>query len=197
MTDTPTAPETVLDATGAEARVAKVYADALQRAAGPDADALADELDAVVSGAVRGHPATEAFFASAAVSKADKFPVLAAAFEANTTETFRKFVAVLNQNNRLGLLPAVAGEYRKLRDAAAKRVRVRVTSAVPLTPDQEQKLQATLAAKVAGTPVLSVRVDPDILGGLVVQVGDTVTDTSVRTRLADIRTHLMASGTHG
>ncbi len=201
MTESPAADilvDTVLDATGAEARIARVYAEALTRTAADPAaaDALADELETVAA-SVRGKAEVETFFASAAVSKANKFPVLAAAFENNTSPTFRKFVAILNQNGRLGLLPAVASEYRKLRDTATKRVRVTVTAAVELTPEQQESLQKTLAAKLSGTPVVTVRVDPDILGGLVVKVGDTVTDSSVRTRLNNLRTHLMASGTNG
>ena len=45
--------------------------------------------------------------------------------------------------------------------------------------------------------VLEARTDPDLLGGLVVQVGDRVYDSSVRTRLDSLRTHLLASGTYG
>ena len=187
----------VLSATGARARIARVYADALVRAAGDQADAVGDELDAVVGTALQGHPATEAFFASTAVSKRDKFPVLGAAFEATTSETFRKFVAVLNQNGRLDLLPAVTAEYRKLRDIAARRVRVQVRAAVPLTAEQLTKLETTLSTKLNATPVVAVTIDPDLLGGLVVQVGDTVYDTSVKTRLGDLRTHLISSGIHG
>ncbi len=187
------------EATGAAARIARVYADALMRAAAQtgEADAVGDELASIVSSALTGKPAVTAFFASAAIHKTAKLPVLAAAFEHGSSATFRKFVGVLNQNGRLGILPAVNAEYQKLRDAAAGRVRVSVTSAVPLDPDQFARLETALARKVNGTPVVTVTVDPAILGGLVVQVGDTVTDTSVRTRLNNLRSHLMTSGTHG
>lgn len=187
------------EATGAAARIARVYADALMRAAGQtgEADVVGDELAAVVASAINGRPAVAAFLASAAINKNAKLPVLAAAFENGSSPTFRKFVGVLNQNGRLGILPAVNAEYQKLRDIAAGRVRVTVTSAVPLDPDQSARLEKALAEKLSGTPVVTVTVDPDILGGLVVQVGDTVTDSSVRTRLNNLRTHLTTSGTHG
>ena len=199
MADAATTEHHTDEATGAAARIARVYADALMRAAAQtgEADAVGDELAAVVASALTDKPEVAAFFASAAIHKTAKLPVLAAAFEHGTSATFRKFVGVLNQNGRLGTLPAVNAEYQKLRDAAAGRVRVRVTSAVPLDPGQYARLEAALARKVNGTPVVTVTVDPDILGGLVVQVGDTVTDTSVRTRLDNLRTHLTTSGTHG
>ena len=200
MTDTPTPPAepaTVLDATGAKARVARVYAEALQKSAGDQADALADELESVVGQAIAGRPEVARFLGSAAVHRDEKLPVLASAFEGHTSETFRRFVGVLNHNRRLDLLPAIASEFRKLRDAASNTVRVRVTAATELDDAQRQKLDATLKRIVSGNPVATVTVDPDLLGGLVVQVGDTVYDTSVRTRLNNLRTHLMASGTHG
>ena len=190
---------TVLGATGARARIARVYADALYQAAtqAGQADQVADELDAVVGSSIQRHPAVEAFFASTAVTKAAKLPVLAAAFETRASDVFKKFLGVLNQNGRLDLLSAICAEYRKLRDTAGNRVRVAVRAAVPLSPDQVTKLEATLKSKLNATPVVTVTVDPDLLGGLVVRVGDTVYDTSVKTKLDDLRTHLLASGPHG
>jgi F-type H+-transporting ATPase subunit delta len=70
-------------------------------------------------------------------------------------------------------------------------VRVRVSTAVELTDAQKADLTATLAGMLKQTPVLDVRVAPDLLGGMVVQIGDRVIDTSVRTRLETIRTLLL------
>ena len=195
--DSPTEQATVLDATGLRSRAARVYAEALEKSSGDQADALADELEAVVNGAITGRAEVTRFLGSAAVHRDAKLPVLAAAFEGHTSEQFRKFVGVLNANRRLDLLPAIASEYRKLRDKSAGRVRVNVTAATELDDTQRHKLDATLKQIIKGTPVVSVSVDPEILGGLVVQVGDTVYDTSVRTRLNNLRNHLILSGTHG
>jgi F-type H+-transporting ATPase subunit delta len=191
--------ETVLEATGAKARVARVYAEALMGVAAKSdqLDAVGDELEEVVAGVVKSHPRIQAFLAGSSVSMAGKLPVLAAAFEHRTSETFRKFVGVLNANGRLDLLPAISAELRTMRDAAAGRVRVKVTAPVPLLDAQVDALTKTLHAQLNAHPVLDVRIDPDILGGLIVQVGDKVYDTSVRTRLDNLRTHLTTSGTHG
>lgn len=191
--------ETVLEATGAKARVARVYAEALMGVAtkSDQLDAVGDELEEVVSGVVKSHPRIQAFLAGNSVSMAGKLPVLAAAFEHRTSETFRKFVGVLNANGRLDLLPAISAELRTMRDAAAGRVRVKVTAPVPLLDAQVDALTKTLHAQLNAHPVLDVRIDPDILGGLIVQVGDKVYDTSVRTRLDNLRNHLTTSGTHG
>jgi F-type H+-transporting ATPase subunit delta len=188
--------ESVLEATGASARLARVYAEALMAAAGPQADAVGDDLDALVEDVLAEHPNSERFLASGAVNRKTKATVLQAAFR-DASDVMRNFLGVLNQNNRLGLLRAVAAAYRKLRDEAAGRVRVKVTSAVPLSDDQLTKLKTTLAGRLDAEPVLDARTDPDLLGGLVVQVGDRVYDSSVRTRLNTLRTHLMASGSYG
>ncbi len=189
--------ETVLEATGVTARLARVYAAALMAAAGDRADAVGEELDALVADVLAGRPEVERFLASGAVSRKAKAAVLEAAFGSGVSDVLRNFLGVLNQNNRLGLLRAIAAAYRRLRDEAAGRVRVTVTTAVPLTDEQAQKLRQTLSARLKAEPILEARTDPDLLGGLVVRVGDRVYDTSVRTRLETLRNHLMASGTYG
>ena len=105
---------------------------------------------------------------------------------------------MLAQNNRLGLLRGVAAAYRAIIDERSGRVRVKVTVAVPLADEQKTKLTANLKDLLKQEPVLDVRVDPDLLGGMIVQVGDSVVDTSVRTRLQSLRTLLLdRSGSHG
>jgi len=195
----PATPETVLEATGAKARVARVYAEALMGVAAKSnqLDAVGDELEQVVGDVIKPHPRIQEFLAGNSVSMDGKLPILAAAFEHRTSETFRKFLCVLNANGRLDLLPAISAELRTLRDAAAGRVRVRVTAPVPLLDTQVESLTTTLHARLNAQPVLDIRIDPEILGGLIVQVGDKVYDTSVRTRLANLRNHLTTSGTHG
>ena len=191
--------ETVLEATGAKARVARVYAEALMGVAAKSnqLDAVGDELEEIVGNVLKPYPAIQAFLAGNSVSMSGKLPALAAAFEHRTSETFRKFVGVLNANGRLDLLPAISAELRTMRDQAAGRVRVKVTAPVPLLDTQVEALTKTLHTQLHAQPVLDIRVDPDILGGLIVQVGDKVYDTSVRTRLDNLRTHLTTSGTHG
>jgi F-type H+-transporting ATPase subunit delta len=193
MTDADAAPETVLEYHGAAARLGRVYAEALHAAALSEsrADEVGDELAAAAQ-AVRGNPRVAAFLASGAVAKKSKLPVLAAAFEYNSSELLRKFLGVLTQNGRLELLPAVAAAYTTLRDKAHNRVRATVTSAVPLAPDQLATVKDALANNLKADPVLTAAVDPDLLGGLVVRVGDRVFDTSVRTRLASLTNTLMA-----
>jgi F-type H+-transporting ATPase subunit delta len=191
--------ETVLEATGSRARLARVYAEsllALAQKAG-QADEVGGELNAVAFDVVGKNPRVAEFLDSPANTAKRKLPVLAAAFEKSTSDLFKKFVGVLNQHNRLGLLRDVASAYQGIRDKQAGRVRVLVRAATPLSDAQRNDLTATLKTNLSKEPILNVRVEPELLGGLIVHVGDRVYDTSVRTRLESLRNHLMASSSHG
>lgn len=190
--------ETVLEATGARARLARVYAEALLSLAQAEgkADDIGDELRTVAVDVIGKNAAVAAYLDNPAVTAAAKMPVLGAAF-GSASDLFKKFLHVLTQNNRLGLLRDVHAAYQAIRDQQAGRVRVLVRSAAALSDQQKGELKTTLAGKLNKEPVLTVRVEPELLGGLIVQVGDRVYDTSVRTRLDTLRNTLMASSSHG
>lgn len=85
-------------------------------------------------------------------------------------------------------LPAIIDELVKLSAAEANLEVAEVRSAVALSDDQKQRLAAALEAKTGKKVELKVIIDPTVLGGLVAQVGDTVIDGSIRTRLAQLKT---------
>ena len=196
MTDA--TPDTVQEATGARARLARVYAEALLALAeqGDAAEAAGAELHATATDVVGQNPDVAVFLDNPAVTPKVKLPILGAAFS-GASDLFKKFLHVLAENNRLGLLREIDAAYQGIRDKQAGRVRVRVRSAVPLTDAQQNALKGTLKQSLNKEPILNVRVEPELLGGLIVQVGDRVYDTSVRTRLESLRNHLMASSSHG
>jgi F-type H+-transporting ATPase subunit delta len=190
---------TILEATGIRARLARLYAEALLSAATKEGQAVevGEELNVLVRDVIAEHAPIAEFFSSRAITRRAKEPILAAAFMTGTSELIRNFLGVLNHNGRLSLLRAIAASYHDIRDETAGRVRVRVTSATPLTDGETAELTQTLAAQLKAEPILEPRTDPDLLGGLVVRVRDRVYDTSVRTRLHNIRNNLMASGIYG
>jgi F-type H+-transporting ATPase subunit delta len=196
MTDA--TPDTVLEATGPRARLARVYAEALLALAEQDgaADDIGGELHAVASDIVGKNPTVAAFLDNPAITPKTKLPVLGAAF-GGSSDLFKKFLDVLARNSRLGLLRDISAAYQGIRDKQAGRVRVLVRTATPLADDQQAELRQTLASKLDKEPILSVRVEPALLGGLIVQVGDRVYDSSVRTRLDTLRNTLMTSSSHG
>ena len=103
-------------------------------------------------------------------------------------------VALLTSRNALGLLPRIALEYQRLADAHLKRQRAEVVTAVPLEEDQRERVGQQLAQLVDTEVVLTTRVDPEVLGGLVARVGDKMIDGSMRGRLMALRKSLAEAG---
>ena len=98
----------------------------------------------------------------------------------------RNFVTVLAENERLGVLPEIADHYEALRNAHEGVVDARVASAFPLSDAQLAEIVATLRAKYGREVKTSVSVDPDLIGGVSIRVGDEVMDASVRGKLAQL-----------
>jgi ATP synthase, F1 delta subunit len=94
-----------------------------------------------------------------------------------------KFLGVLAANRRLSQLPAVIRAYETLLSNHKGEVRAEVTSAHPLDSNQVTALQQNLRARVGRDVALDAKVDPAILGGLVVKIGSQMIDSSIRTRL--------------
>lgn len=93
------------------------------------------------------------------------------------------FLGVLAQNRRLGQLPAVIRAYETLLSNHKGEARAEVTSAHPLTKTQITALAKSLKARIGRDVAVDTKVDPAILGGLVVKIGSQMIDSSIRTRL--------------
>ncbi|QGP78907.1 F0F1 ATP synthase subunit delta [Sphingobium sp. CAP-1] len=94
-----------------------------------------------------------------------------------------KFLGVLAQNRRLGQLPAIIRAYETLLSNHKGEARAEVTSAHPLTKTQISALAKSLKARVGRDVAVEAKIDPAILGGLVVKIGSQMIDSSIRTRL--------------
>jgi F-type H+-transporting ATPase subunit delta len=95
----------------------------------------------------------------------------------------RNFVFVLAEHKRLDQFVGVAEHYRRLVDSALGRTRADIVSAVELRADDRRKLVSALAQLTDMTVVATERVDPEVLGGVVVEVQGKVYDGSVQTQL--------------
>lgn len=93
------------------------------------------------------------------------------------------FLGVLAQNRRLAQLPAVIRGYETLLSNHRGEARAQVVSAHPLSADQVTALQQNLRTRVGREVAIDAKVDPAILGGLVVKIGSQMIDSSIRTRL--------------
>ncbi len=130
------------------------------------------------------------------VKRSAKVPVLEHAFKNNVSELLFNLLIVLNAKDRLSLVRHVAAAYRDIVDERAKRVRVSVRSAVALSDEQTERLKAAIGQATGLEPIVHAKVDESLLGGMIVQVGDQVFDSSVRYRIEAMRNQLLARSSY-
>jgi F-type H+-transporting ATPase subunit delta len=175
------------------AHVARSYAEALVNAASKsnEAEAVVDELEEIEGDVLRPHPKFAELLASPGVPSHEKDRILSEAFDGRAMPMVSRFLKVLNAHGRLGLIAPVAREARALWDRKQNRKPVAIRSARELDEGQKEALRGKVASMIGATPILSYRVDPSLIGGLVVQVGDDVYDASIKTKLERMRRQLV------
>jgi F-type H+-transporting ATPase subunit delta len=146
-----------------------------------------------VASAIEENQTLRRFLAAPQVSAADKNAVLGKGLSGSMPPMFVRFLQKLVSNRRQTMIPGVATEYGNLLDAVKGRVHARVTVAREMNAADQQTLGAQLTRALGKTVVPHFAVNPAILGGVVVRVGDTVMDGSVRRRLGLLRAR-MTSG---
>jgi F-type H+-transporting ATPase subunit delta len=171
--------------------VARNYADALlalaQKAGDPAGwGALLTELAA----AIESDTTLQRFLASPKIPGTNKTAMLTRALSAHVPPHFVRFVQSLVRNRRQSLIPAIAAEYDDLLDGVEGRVHARVTVARETDADQANAIASELSRAMGKTVIPTLSVNPDILGGVIVRIGDTVMDGSVRRKLALLRSRM-------
>ena len=109
--------------------------------------------------------------------------IAATAAKLKLDATTANFLGVLAQNRRLGQLPAIIRDFRKLAAQFRGETTAEVVSAHPLDADQVEALKQQLRTRVGRDVNVDLAVDPSLLGGLVVKIGSQMIDSSIKTRL--------------
>jgi F-type H+-transporting ATPase subunit delta len=164
--------------------VARVYADALLGLAERrgEADELRDEL-AAVAAEVERDDALRAFLVTPLVDAEARAASLERIFRGRASDLLVDGLQVLNRKGRLGLVPAIAAVYARAHNQLRGRIEVAVTSAVPLDDEQRAAVAAAVARRSGRRALLQETVDPALVGGMVIQIGDQKADASVASRL--------------
>jgi F-type H+-transporting ATPase subunit delta len=167
--------------------IARVYADALFGAAKEKGklDAIREQLGQFAD-ALKGSRDLQLFFFSPYFSSTEKKDGLKKAISGAEPELVN-FLELLIEKHRMPVLFRIRRQFDSLWDKENKRLGVTVTSAVELDPEVAKRIGSEIEQQTGNTVELQSRVDPDILGGLVVQVGNMVLDTSIRNRLEKLR----------
>lgn len=167
--------------------IARVYADALFGAARDRGklDLIREQL-AQFADALSENREMQLFFFSPYFSSAEKQDGLEKAI-ADAEPELLNFLELLIEKHRMPVLFRIRRQFDALWAKENERLGVIVTSAVELDPEVARRIGSEIEEQTGNTVELQSRVDPDILGGLVVQVGNMVLDTSIRNRLEKLR----------
>jgi F-type H+-transporting ATPase subunit delta len=172
--------------------VARNYADTLFELAGRN-EALEEYGDAIetVARLVEEDRTFRLFLETPRIDDDDKKNVVRKAFGDALPQHVVNFVLVTIDKRRQRLLRSISGQYHALLDAHLGREHVQVTVARPIDDATRQMITEKLSAVLGKEAIPHVRVEPGIIGGLVVRTGDTIYDGSVRRRLDGMRRQLL------
>lgn len=175
--------ETVLD-TGAE-KLGKTYARALISAAQSAgvSDTVVAQLGQLVDEYLGQSKELSAAFASPRVSEDEKVRVIDRLFGGTFDPVLVKFLKVMAGRDRLGYVDSVRRAADDLHDDMMGRVVASIRTAVPLDDGLRGQIQSRLSDTLKRDVRLRETVDPDLIGGMVIRIGDRVYDSSVRNRL--------------
>lgn len=167
--------------------LARVYAESLFGVAKDkgDLDVVRDQLNELV-GALESSKDLEVFFFSPYFSSQEKLDGLQRAVEGANPE-FLNFLELLIEKHRMPAIYRIAREYEDLWKQENRRLDVTLTSAVELDPAVAEKVGAEVERQTGREVTLTSRVDEKIIGGIVLQVGNMVLDSSIRNNLEKLR----------
>ena len=176
-----------------ETTIARNYAEALlelARRAGNQAGW--GKMIRDVANAMEQDPSVTLFLESPKISEAQKNEVFALGLADRVPRHFLRYLQTLVRKRRQMLIPVIATEYEGLLDIHEGRVHAKVTVAKETSETEVAGIAQQLSRVVGKTVVPHISVNPAILGGVVVRIGDTVMDGSVRRRLARLKGQMIA-----
>ncbi len=173
--------------------IADVYAQSLYALADErgQADAIFEEFGDLIR-YLDDDTAFATYLADARVESDRRKALLEKVFRGRMSDLLLDALQVFNAKDRLGMLATVFERFRAAHDEKQGRIDVHVTTAVPLTDELRAKVSAAVRERTSKTARLIEKIDPDILGGLIMRIGDTKIDTSIANHLRRMRDALKA-----
>lgn len=173
--------------------VARPYAEALFGAVRDDRSGLAAWSELLPEMAqVAAHPEVAAVLSDPRLGNAKRRELFTGLIKSELPQAARNFLELLVENDRLLLLPEIAAQFEQLKNRHEGIAVAEISSAFELSDDQVKELLAGLEKKFGTKLRAQVSVDPSLIGGVRVAVGDQVLDTSVQAQLARMRDTLAA-----
>jgi F-type H+-transporting ATPase subunit delta len=171
------------------ATIARPYAEALFKATGADALALKPQVDALA--AVAADADLRQFADNPKAEARQVFEVIAGVVGRSLDPQVANLLHAVIENGRLAALPEIAAQFQALVNASGGVSDAIVYSAFPIDDVQLAELVVALEKRFARKLNAKVEIDPELIGGVRVVVGDEVLDTSVRARLEQMKVALI------
>ncbi len=175
-----------------ESRIARRYARALfQAALRAEAVEAVDQALQNLMATLQDQPALKHLMLNPLMPRERKQQLVRQVLGRNTHPLVASLLDVLVDKRREGLVSEIRQEFERLRDDHLGVVRVQARTAYPLDSQQEQALIRSLQQRTGRRVMLEVQVDPSLIGGVVVRIGDTILDGSVHGQLDRLRHYLL------
>ena len=172
------------------ATIARPYAEALFKTAGADLSGAAVWLEELAE--IASNVQLQQFAGNPSVTAKQTFDVMAGVAKTPLPDTAKNFLRAVIDNGRISVLPEIASQFRALKNARSGSSDAVVYSAFPLDAAALDDLAATLEKRFDRKLNLTVELEPALIGGVRVVVGDEVLDTSVKARLEQMKVALIA-----
>jgi F-type H+-transporting ATPase subunit delta len=170
--------------------LAQVYARSLFQVAREHGrlDVLREQL-AQFADALSEHRELAVFFFSPYFSTKEKQDALATVLD-GADPTLLNFLKLLIENHRMPVIFRIRQEYERLWDEENRILPVEITSAIELDKATTESVGQKIGERTGRKIELASRVDPNILGGIIIRVGNSILDASIRNRLEQLRRHV-------
>ena len=172
------------------ATIARPYAEALFKAAGTDPATLLPQVQALAS--IAAQPQLQQFAEDPKVEPVQVTQLITSVLGTPLSLAASNLLGLVIQNGRLAALPEIAAQYQALVNASSGVSEATIHSAFDIEPGQLQEVTAALERRFGRKLDARVVIDPQLIGGIRVVVGDEVLDTSVKARLEQMRVALTA-----
>jgi F-type H+-transporting ATPase subunit delta len=172
------------------ATIARPYAEALFKASGTDRAALAEQVQALAD--VAGNAQLLHFADDPRIEAPQVIELIGSVVKTPLSAAAKNLLAAVVDNGRLAALPEIAAQFHALVNASSGVSDAAIHSAFPIEPAQLPEVVAVLEKRFKRKLNAHVVIEPELIGGIRVVVGDEVLDTSVRARLEQMRVALTA-----
>ncbi len=172
------------------ATIARPYAEALFKAAGAQGAALAEQVQSIAE--VAGNAQLRHFADNPKVEPTQVFDLITSVVRGELSDAAKNLLRTVIDNGRIAALPEIAAQFQTLVNASSGVSEATIHSAFAIAPEQLAEVVAALERRFKRKLNPTVVIEPELIGGIRVVVGDEVLDTSVKARLEQMRVALTA-----